>query len=87
MKNKQILVIIIMVLPLLLFGCGSASTTEPVSTETYTYVGSVNSTVYHYPSCRSASNIKAENEIWFGTVSEAKSAGYRACHACKPPSD
>jgi len=29
------------------------------------FVGSVNSDVYHYPSCTYAQRIKPENKIWF----------------------
>ena len=64
--------------------------TQQASTETKTaqggpFVGSKNSDVYHYPSCSSAKKIKKENEIWFNSVEEAKSAGYRPCKVCKPP--
>ncbi len=49
------------------------------------YVGSINSNVYHYPSCRYAQRIYSENEIWFSSVEDAKAHGYRPCKVCKPP--
>jgi len=50
------------------------------------FIGSVNSDKYHYPNCRWAEKIKLENEIWFNSVTEAKSAGYKPCGTCKPSS-
>ncbi len=61
---------------------------EPVPDSTAdngSYVGSVNSDKYHFPECRHAQNIKAENKIWFDSLEEAKKAGYVPCGACKPP--
>jgi micrococcal nuclease len=54
-------------------------------TATGTFVGSVNSDVYHYPSCTSAQNIKPENLITFSSVEEAKAYGHRPCLKCNPP--
>jgi len=50
------------------------------------YVGSKNSDVYHYPSCRYVDNILEENKIWFSSVQDAINHGYRACKVCNPPS-
>ncbi|GAH55916.1 unnamed protein product, partial [marine sediment metagenome] len=49
------------------------------------YCGSINSDVYHYPSCGSAKQIKPENLIWFIDENDAKSKGYRPCKKCNPP--
>jgi micrococcal nuclease len=49
------------------------------------YLGSVNSDIYHYPSCIWAQSINAQNEIWFNSIEDAKNQGYRACKVCKPP--
>jgi hypothetical protein len=49
------------------------------------FVGSVNSDVYHYPSCTYASRIKPENRIWFADVADALNHGYRPCKVCNPP--
>lgn len=57
---------------------------QPASS-TGQYVGSIKSDKYHKPSCRHAKNIKPENEIWFGTIEEAKTKGYSPCGVCKPP--
>lgn len=66
---------------LILAGCG----TKAVSSTVHTYVGSVNSTVYHYPSCASAKKIKGANQVWFSDVPDAKGSGYAPCKICKPP--
>jgi micrococcal nuclease len=50
------------------------------------FVGSVNSDVYHYPTCSSAKQISPGNKIWFDSVEDAKAHGYRACKKCNPPS-
>lgn len=57
---------------------------EPEPTSEYRYVGSKNSDIYHFPTCRFAKSIKSENMIWFSSVAEAKAAGYRPCGTCKP---
>lgn len=65
----------------------STPTPAPATTviqQSGTYVGSVESDKYHYPSCRFAKKILPENEIWFGTTTEAQAAGYSACGTCKP---
>lgn len=49
-----------------------------------TYVGSVKSDKYHYPTCRHAKDINLGNEIWFDSVDEAKAKGYVPCKVCKP---
>jgi micrococcal nuclease len=49
------------------------------------YCGSINSDVYHYPSCGSAKRINPENLIWFIDENDAKSEGYRPCKKCNPP--
>lgn len=48
------------------------------------YVGSVNSNVVHYPWCRYVDRIKEENKIYFKSMEEAISKGYRSCEECKP---
>lgn len=49
------------------------------------FFGSVNSNVYHYPTCGQASRIKPDNEIWFSDEDEAVAKGYRPCNYCNPP--
>jgi len=58
--------------------------TGVVSASSY-FVGSKNSDVYHYPSCRYAKRIKPENRVYFDTPEEAIAAGYHPCKVCKPP--
>ena len=62
-----------------------AETTTTTQTSGGPFVGSKNSDVYHYPSCGSALTIKPENLVTFGSVEEAKNAGYRPCKKCNPP--
>ncbi len=55
------------------------------SQETSQYVGSKNSTKYHYTWCKWAQKVSPRNKITFNSVKEAKSAGYVPCKVCKPP--
>jgi competence protein ComEC len=60
--------------------------TEPSPLPTGKYVGSINSNVYHYPSCRYVEQIHPENLVWFASAAEAQAKGYRPCKVCNPPS-
>jgi flagellar basal body-associated protein FliL len=51
----------------------------------YKYVGSKNSNIYHYPTCRAAQKIKPENLVTFNSAKEAQEKGYRPCKVCRPP--
>lgn len=62
---------------------GGGDTQPPVKQEG-TFVGSLESDKYHYPSCRHAEKILKENEIWFDTAAEAQQAGYSPCGVCHP---
>lgn len=44
-----------------------------------TFVGSVNSNKYHWPSCPSAKKIAPQNQIWFDSEEMAQAAGYVRC--------
>ncbi len=48
------------------------------------YVASVNSEVYHLPSCRYVKRIHDENLETFTTAEEAERCGHRACKVCRP---
>lgn len=82
MKILSILITLVLLLPLIT-GCNSGD--QPLTPGKY--VGSVNSNIYHYPSCVWARRINPENEIWFDSVADAKMHGYRPCKVCKPPSN
>ncbi len=49
------------------------------------FVGSVNSNIYHYPSCPWAQKIKPQNLITFSSAQDAVNHGYRPCNVCNPP--
>ncbi len=49
------------------------------------FVGSIESTKYHYPDCRWAKKILPEHEIWFSSPQDAQARGYVACKVCNPP--
>lgn len=49
------------------------------------FVGSVNSDVYHYSSCRYVDQIYTQNLIWFSSSADARAHGYRPCMVCNPP--
>jgi len=59
----------------------SSSGSNPASAM---YVGSVNSNIFHYPSCSSAKRIKSYNLITFNSREEAIQAGYHPCKICNP---
>lgn len=46
------------------------------------YVASKSGSVYHFPECPGAKQIKEENKIRFETVEEARAAGYRPAANC-----
>ena len=58
---------------------------EPEPVTRGSYIGSIKSDKYHYPTCRYAETILPENQIWFQTVKDTKDAGYVPCGVCKPP--
>lgn len=39
--------------------------------------------VYHYPWCSGATQIKAENQLWFASEEAAKKAGYAPSKSCE----
>lgn len=49
------------------------------------FLGNLDTKVYHYPSCAWAQKINSENRIWFTDSNEALSAGYKPCKKCNPP--
>lgn len=53
--------------------------------QTRQFVGSMNSNVYHYPSCTWAQKVKVSNQIWFSSSQDARNHGYRPCEVCHPP--
>ena len=50
----------------------------------YAYVASVNSEVFHKPSCRWAKKIKPHNIVGFKSREDAINSGRRPCKVCKP---
>jgi len=47
------------------------------------FVASRTGSVYHYPWCGGASQIKTENQIWFKSKEAAQAAGYAPSKSCK----
>ena len=84
MRKLAIVLIPLLILALVLGAVGCDSTSDEGGGGVY--IGSVNSNIYHYPSCEWAKRIYPQNEIWFSSVADAKAHGYRACKVCKPPS-
>jgi len=56
-----------------------------LSQESKVYVGSKNSTKYHYTWCKWAQKINPNNKVVFNSAQEAQAAGYIPCKVCKPP--
>lgn len=48
------------------------------------YVGSDTTHIFCYPSCRHARRITDAHRVPFGSEGEARDAGYRPCHDCRP---
>lgn len=46
-------------------------------------VASRSGSVYHYPWCTGAAQIKRENQIWFASEEAAKNSGYAPSKSCK----
>jgi len=66
-------------------GAGLWTVPQTVPAAEGMFVGSVNSDVYHYPTCTYAQRIYPENQIWFSSSDEARAHGYRPCKVCRPP--
>lgn len=49
------------------------------SIEQGNFVGSINSTKYHWPDCSFAKRISEENKVWFPSEQEAQNSGYIRC--------
>lgn len=56
-----------------------------VQSEGTVYVGSKNSTKYHYTWCKWAMKINPQNKVVFNSPEEAIKAGYVPCKVCRPP--
>ncbi|GIK15393.1 MAG: hypothetical protein BroJett003_03570 [Planctomycetota bacterium] len=48
------------------------------------FIGSKNSTKFHVPGCRWATNIKPDNRVIFSSTAEARAAGREPCSTCDP---
>ena len=54
------------------------------ASNTYKYVSSKSSKVFHLPQCKSASRILPENMVGYATKDEAVNANKRPCKSCNP---
>jgi competence protein ComEC len=61
-----------------------SSTNEQPAETTQQFVGSINSEVFHYPSCGYVKNIHSENIVWYSSYDDAISKGKRPCKVCNP---
>lgn len=52
--------------------------------KTGTYIGSLKSDKFHYPTCRWAKKITSKNEVWFKDKADAQAHGYQSCGSCNP---
>ena len=66
-------------------GLGCWTTPKPMPSAEGAFIGSLNSDVYHYPTCTHAQRIYPENQIWFNSSEDARAHGYRPCKVCNPP--
>lgn len=59
--------------------------TEPETNEDIIYVGNKNSKKFHYPSCKSVTDMKESNKVFLsGTREDVLEMGYAPCSNCKP---
>lgn len=63
------------------------SSSKPSASGSGAYVGTVNSSIYHNPSCEWAKKISPHNLVNFDSPEDAKRKGYRPCKVCNPPSN
>lgn len=73
--------------PALDFEMAAPPRTEPApagTTENPQYIGSRHSTLYHVSTCPHARRIRPENQVGFGSLEQARSAGRAPCRTCKP---
>jgi hypothetical protein len=61
----------------------AGTATARTTTKQKKFVGSVNSNLFHDPTCSSSKRIKEENMIWFTSQEEAGTAGYSASKCTK----
>jgi O-6-methylguanine DNA methyltransferase len=57
---------------------------EALSREGIRYSGSDTTHIYCYPTCRHARRTSPTHQMWFGSDTTARSAGYRPCRVCRP---
>ncbi len=62
---------------------GSDPDVEVTILPTQKIVGNKDSKIYHYENCSGALKMKAENKIYFASILEAKSAGFRPAGNCQ----
>jgi len=60
----------------------ASATTQPTSLVPTTYIGNINSKVFHLPTCPSLP--QEQNRIYFTTRDGALNAGFTPCSVCKP---
>ena len=57
---------------------------KPTQTVSYTYIGNLNSKIFHQSNCGSVTNMKEKNKFPFATRDDAIAAGYKPCKNCTP---
>jgi methylphosphotriester-DNA--protein-cysteine methyltransferase len=92
MRIYPIALTVLLSAAILNIGCGRpspaqvrASQRHGAAGQSFLYVGSANSNVYHDPTCLCAQRIKPGNLVRFRSATEALARGYRPCKICRPP--
>lgn len=62
---------------------GDNSAEKEQGTQEKRYVASKNGKMYYSVGCSGGNRIKAENQIWFSTQSDAEKSGYTLASSCK----
>ena len=82
-RIKTAIAIMFVIFSLFIVWVNPKKTVAP--TDPQAFVGSVDLDVYHYRECRAAKRIPGADMVWFSSVAEAKTYGYRACKLCNTP--
>jgi len=77
-------VLYVFIVFILLFSIVCSDSSKEKAVPQYKYIGSINSTKYHRPTCEWAKKIKPKNAIYFKDKKEAEQIGYVPCKVCKP---
>lgn len=78
MKYRALLLLIVFLIPLLLFSCGSEKE------EKITYIAATDERVFHKSTCELVDQIPDDYRVYFDTLEGAEDSNRRPCRVCNP---